>query len=56
MVNEKIALLEKLIQRKLECLPRAIEGNAPVENLKHICNDLSLLREILEIVSNYGKA
>jgi len=48
MKTEQIAYFDKLIQQKLENLPRAIEGKAPVEILEKICQELRWLKEAKE--------
>jgi hypothetical protein len=48
METEKIAYFDKLIQNKLENLPRAIEGKASIEVLEKICRELRWLKEAKE--------
>ena len=48
METEKIAYFDKLIQDKLENLPRAIEGKAPIDVLEKICRELRWLKETKE--------
>ena len=44
MNTEQIAYFDKLIQNKLEQLPRAIEGKSPIEVLEKICQELRMLK------------
>lgn len=48
MNTEHVAYFDKLIQQKLECLPRAIEGKAPIERLEEICLQLRILKDARE--------
>ena len=48
MTAEHVAYFDKLIQRKLEQLPRTIEGKAPVEVLNEICQELRILKDARE--------
>ena len=48
MKTEQIAYFDKLIQQKLESLPRAIEGKAPIERLEEICQELRWLKDVTE--------
>ena len=51
METEQIAYFDKLIQQKLENLPRAIEGKSPIERLEKICRELRWLKEAKEQLS-----
>ncbi len=48
MNTEHVAYFDKLIQQKLESLPRAIEGKAPVEKLEEICLQIRILKDARE--------
>lgn len=48
MNNKHVAYFDKLIQQKLEGLPRAIEGKAPIERLEEICLQLRILKDAKE--------
>jgi len=48
MNTEHIKYFDKLIQRKLEQLPRAVEGKAPIEELEKICQEIRILRDAKE--------
>ena len=48
MNTEQIAYFDKLIQNKLEQLPRAIEGKSPIEVLEKICQELRMLKDAKE--------
>ena len=48
MKVEYVAYFDKLIQEKLEQLPRAIEGKAPFEVLNEICQELRILKDARE--------
>tara|TARA_R110000803_G_scaffold76454_1_gene141086 strand:+ start:20403 stop:20570 length:168 start_codon:yes stop_codon:yes gene_type:complete len=48
MNKEHVAYFDKLIQQKLEGLPRAIEGKAPIERLEEICLQLRILKDAKE--------
>ena len=48
MNTEHVAYFDKLIQQKLKCLPRAIEGKAPIERLEEICLQLRILKDARE--------
>lgn len=45
---DSIELIDKLIQQRLESLPRAIEGKAPKSRLKEITAEIEHLREAKE--------
>lgn len=44
-MKKHVAYFDKLIQQKLESLPRAIEGGVPIERLKEICLQLRILKD-----------
>ena len=48
MNTEHVAYFDRLIQGKLEQLPRAIEGKAPSERLEKICQELRMLKDAKE--------
>ena len=48
MKVEYVAYFDKLIQEKLEQLPRAIEGKEPFEVLNEICQELRILKNVRE--------
>lgn len=48
MNKEHVAYFDKLIQDKIEQLPRAIEGKAPLERLEEICMQLRILKDAKE--------
>lgn len=53
MSKKHVTYLDKLIQQKLEAIPRAIEGNAPIERLKEDCSELRVLKDAKECFEIY---
>lgn len=49
-MKDHIKLLDKLIQERLERLPRAIKGDAPKKRLINICNEIDSLKYIKDVV------
>ena len=49
-MSAKIAYFDKLIQSKLEQLPRAIEGKADKETIEQILKELRWLKEVKELI------
>ena len=50
IMDEHIKYLESQIQSKLNSLPRAIQGNSPMERLKEISEEIRIIKEIKEII------
>jgi hypothetical protein len=48
MNEEHVKYFDKQIQAKLEQLPRAIEGKAPMKRLHKICLELRILKDARE--------
>ena len=48
MNTEQVAYFNKLIQGKLEQLPRAIEGGEPISVLREICQEIQILKDAKE--------
>lgn len=45
--------IDKLIQSKLEQLPRGLKGDAPKKHIDDILEELDILKNIKEIISIY---
>lgn len=52
MKEEHVDYFAKEIQRKLEQLPRGIEGNSPMESLKETCLEIRILKDAKEHFEN----
>jgi hypothetical protein len=48
MNTDPVAYFDILIQKKLEQLPRAIEGKMPIDGLRKICQELRILKDARE--------
>lgn len=47
-IENHVKYFEKEIQSKLEQLPRAIQGKAPMSRLEKICEEIKILKEAKE--------